>query len=237
MKVLILIAVNSGGTGFFYFRAAAILELIFSWLFLSQELAILCNICGTLHEEGNFCTVFHGREDGWKECVLCKTPIHCGCIASGYSLQNGPPSCRNCVCTQISDKSADGGDGEAAEEETESESDGNSPHTYMVDGFEIKAYKLPPVVTTVSMRKRDDEEINDDEEMVQSDPPTTKYGKHRYGCRCVVCTQHPKGNPHPQNCECRGCAIYLKRRETTLRRTKNNSLSAASASKRGRRKK
>ena len=112
-----------------------------------------------------------------------------------------------------------------------------------MDGFEIKAYKLPPVVTTVSMRKRDDEgegdeEINDDEGMVQSDPPpTTKRGKRRDGCRCVVCTQHPKGNPHPQNCECRGCAIYLKRRETTLRRSKNISLSGASASKRGRRKK
>ena len=107
----------------------------------------------------------------------------------------------------------------------------------MVDGFEIKAYKLPPVVTTVSMRKRDDEEINDDEGMVQSDPPpTTKHGKHRDGCRCVVSTQHPKGNPHPQNCECRVCAIYLKRTETILRRSKNNSLSPASASKRDRRK-
>ena len=99
------------------------------------------------------------------------------------------------------------------------------------------------MVTTVSMRKRDDEgkgdeEINDDEGMVQSDPPpTTKHGKHRDGCRCVVCTQHPKGNPHPQNCECRGCAIYLKRRETTLRRSKNIRLSGASASTRRRRKK
>ena len=63
----------------------------------------------------------------------------------------------------------------------------------MVDGCKIKAYKLPPVVTTMSMRKRDDEEINDDEGMVQSDPPpTTKHGKHRDGCRCVVCTQHPR---------------------------------------------
>ena len=44
----------------------------------------------------------------------------------------------------------------------------------MVDGCKIKAYKLPPVVTTVSMRKRDDEEINDDEGMVQSDPPPTQ---------------------------------------------------------------
>ena len=88
------------------------------WLLLSRELAILCNICGTLYEKGNFCTVFHASEDGWKECVFCKTRIHCGCIASEYSLHNGPPSCRNCVCTQISDKSADGGDGEAAEEET-----------------------------------------------------------------------------------------------------------------------
>ena len=142
------------------------------------------------------------------------------------------------VCTHISDKSEDGGDGEAAEGATESESDGNSPHIYMVDGFEIKAYKLPPVVTTVSMRKTDDDEINDDEGMVQSDPPpTTKHGKHRDGCWCVVCTQHPNGNPHPQNCECRGCGIYLKRRETTLRRSINISLSGESASKRGRHKK
>ena len=108
----------------------------------------------------------------------------------------------------------------------------------MVDGFEIKAYKLPLVVTIVSLRKRDDEEINYDEGMLQLDPPpTTKHGKHRDGCRCVVCTQHPKGNPHRQNCECWGCAIYLKRRETTLRRSINISLSGESASKRGRHKK
>ena len=89
------------------------------WPLLSRELAILFNICGNLYEKGNFCVAFHAGEDGWKECVFCKTPIHCGCIVSGYSLHNEPPSRRNCVCTQISDKSADGCDGEAAEAETE----------------------------------------------------------------------------------------------------------------------
>ncbi|GLJ49896.1 hypothetical protein SUGI_1060560 [Cryptomeria japonica] len=223
------------------------------WPLPSGELTSLCNICGTLYEKGNFCKAFHTSEDGWEECKFCNIPIHSGCIASGSSVHNGGHRCRNCafmnndvhqqntskmtVCTQISDKSNDS-DGEPVEE-TDSDSDKNLPHIYMIDGFQIKAYKRPPVVTTISMRKKDDEgdEGDDNEVMVQSDPPaTTKHGRHRDGCRCVVCTQHPKGNPHPQNCECRGCAIYLKRRETTLRRSKKKSPAAASTSKRGRHK-
>ena len=190
----------------------------------------MCNICSTLYGEGDL------------SCQFCKTPIN-----FGSSIHNG--LCRNCAsthndsdvhqenacdmttCTQIPDKSDDG-DEEAVEEETDSETDKNSP-----DWSETKAYERPPVITTLCMREEDNEgegDEDDNERMVQLHPPqTTKHGRHRDGCRCVVCTQHPKGNPHPQNCECRGCAIYLKRKETALRRAKNSSLSAASTSKRG----
>ena len=146
-------------------------------------------------------------------------------------------ACDMTTCTQIPDKSDDG-DEVAVEKETDSETDKNSPQTYnMVDWSETKAYERPPVITTLCMREEVNEgegDKDDNERMVQLDPPqTTKHGRHRDGCRCVVCTQHPKGNPHPQNCECRGCAIYLKRKETALRRAKKSSLSAASTSKRG----
>ena len=67
------------------------------WQLPSWKLASLCNIWGMFYEKSNFCIVFHEMEDGWKECVFYKTTIHCGWIASGYSLHNGCLRCRNCA--------------------------------------------------------------------------------------------------------------------------------------------
>ena len=72
-----------------------------------------------------------------KNLYSAKHPFIVGALLRDIQFKMGPLVAET-VCTQISDKSEDGGDGEAAEKEIKSESDGNSHHTYRVDGFEIK---------------------------------------------------------------------------------------------------
>ncbi|KAG5035045.1 hypothetical protein JHK87_009955 [Glycine soja] len=41
------------------------------WQLQSGGLALLCQNCGSLYENGTFCKAFHKESDGWRDCVAC----------------------------------------------------------------------------------------------------------------------------------------------------------------------
>ncbi|XP_052177804.1 B3 domain-containing transcription repressor VAL1-like isoform X2 [Diospyros lotus] len=52
------------------------------WSLKSGGFAVLCHTCGSAYENSFYCETFHLDESGWRECRMCRKPIHCGCIAS-----------------------------------------------------------------------------------------------------------------------------------------------------------
>ncbi|KAE9590658.1 hypothetical protein Lalb_Chr20g0110001 [Lupinus albus] len=52
------------------------------WQLYGGDLALLCESCCSAYEDGSFCSRFHKRENGWRDCALCGKMLHCGCIIS-----------------------------------------------------------------------------------------------------------------------------------------------------------
>ncbi|KAL1210385.1 B3 domain-containing transcription repressor VAL2 [Cardamine amara subsp. amara] len=70
------------------------------WPMRSGELASLCDKCGSAYEQSVFCKVFHAEESGWRECNSCDKRLHCGCIASRFTMElldNGGVTCISCT--------------------------------------------------------------------------------------------------------------------------------------------
>ncbi|GLJ49891.1 hypothetical protein SUGI_1060390 [Cryptomeria japonica] len=218
------------------------------WLLRSGNLAHLCNICGNIYEMGCFCIIFHQNEDGWTHCTLCHKTIHCGCIASASSLlfsDKGGVQCDDCAVPQENSNILSSSTQQWKKSKKEAwealemgefvfDSNDSLPNVVMIEGIEFEEYRDPPVFVMRGSKGKG-KKGEGDRIVDSSGIETTKHVRHRDGCRCVVCTQHPKGNPHPQNCKCRGCTIYLKRRESALRRiSQKRSPTPASMSNRGR---
>ncbi|VFQ80109.1 unnamed protein product [Cuscuta campestris] len=73
------------------------------WGLKSGGFATLCYTCGSAFEKIAYCETFHLNESGWRECRMCRKPIHCGCIASQYLFEYmdfggiGCLSCTRCL--------------------------------------------------------------------------------------------------------------------------------------------
>lgn len=110
------------------------------WALRSGGFAALCDKCGMAYEESIFCDLFHQKESGWRECLLCGKRLHCGCIASKFLLDlldNGGVQCIGCMK--------------------------KSGHTFIPSAAILE--DLPQSsqrVTTICGRSLKDEEVNDD---------------------------------------------------------------------------
>ncbi|KAL3517954.1 hypothetical protein ACH5RR_020543 [Cinchona calisaya] len=74
------------------------------WELKSGGFATLCSNCGTAYENSIFCVKFHLKEDGWRECRICRKLIHCGCVASKLLheyLDFGGVGCISCAKYRI----------------------------------------------------------------------------------------------------------------------------------------
>ncbi|XP_020275278.1 B3 domain-containing protein Os07g0679700-like isoform X1 [Asparagus officinalis] len=70
------------------------------WALRSGGFATLCDKCGMAYEQSVFCDLFHQKESGWRECLLCGKRLHCGCIASKSLfelLDGGGVQCISCM--------------------------------------------------------------------------------------------------------------------------------------------
>ncbi|XP_065881222.1 B3 domain-containing transcription repressor VAL1 [Euphorbia lathyris] len=72
------------------------------WPLRSGGYIQLCYTCGIAYENSVFCDTFHEEEPGWRECLMCKKRLHCGCIASKFLfeiLEYGGVGCTSCAKT------------------------------------------------------------------------------------------------------------------------------------------
>ncbi|XP_038686671.1 B3 domain-containing protein Os07g0679700-like [Tripterygium wilfordii] len=79
-------------------------ELKAGWQLSSGLFAMLCTFCFLHYEHGTFCTFYHSKYEGWRDCLWCKKKLHCGCIASAhlYLLADvGGIECTNCIGNEI----------------------------------------------------------------------------------------------------------------------------------------
>ncbi|GLT41740.1 hypothetical protein SLA2020_157830 [Shorea laevis] len=70
------------------------------WTLRSGDFANLCDKCGSAYEQSIFCDMFHSKDSGWRECILCSKRLHCGCIASRFLLElldSGGVNCISCA--------------------------------------------------------------------------------------------------------------------------------------------
>ncbi|ONI03943.1 hypothetical protein PRUPE_6G293400 [Prunus persica] len=70
------------------------------WALRSGGFANLCPKCWSAYEQSIFCDIFHSKESGWRECILCGKRLHCGCIASMFLLDlldGGGVKCIKCA--------------------------------------------------------------------------------------------------------------------------------------------
>ncbi|CAL8165899.1 unnamed protein product [Prunus armeniaca] len=86
------------------------------WALRSGGFANLCLKCWSAYEQSIFCDIFHSKESGWRECILCGKRLHCGCIASMFLLDlldGGGVKCIKCAKSSepqpiLSDEKPDG---------------------------------------------------------------------------------------------------------------------------------
>ncbi|CAL2263268.1 unnamed protein product [Prunus armeniaca] len=70
------------------------------WSLRSGGFAHLCFKCGAAYEKLVYCDKFHAGESGWRDCSLCRKPLHCGCIVSKSlyeCLDYGGVGCISCA--------------------------------------------------------------------------------------------------------------------------------------------
>ncbi|PQM40275.1 B3 domain-containing protein [Prunus yedoensis var. nudiflora] len=70
------------------------------WPLRSGGFAHLCFKCGAAYEKLVYCDKFHAGETGWRDCSLCRKPLHCGCIVSKSlyeCLDYGGVGCISCA--------------------------------------------------------------------------------------------------------------------------------------------
>lgn len=94
------------------------------------------------------------------------------------------------------------------------------PTVVVIEGQEFEEYDQLPLLVIPSAENTNTESDNPGDQNKDLVLATSKHPRHRVGCACVTCVQNPKGNPHPLDCNCKGCEIHRRRRQNKLENLK-----------------